>query len=173
MKRMDLNVLRRLNRPGIVTLHENADSDTPAYAILDNIRDEIVTLRTAQGVRTLPLAEFNAAWRGGYSTFWITPPGYAGKLAEGSRGEPVAWLARRLAQVNKTRAPKLDDETARYDAALKAQVLKFQKSQGLNADGRAGALTLMQLGRATGVDEPRFGQSAGPTAAAGGAQGSR
>ena len=40
--------------------------------------------------------------------------------------------------------------------SLAERVAAFQRAQGLTADGLAGAMTLMQLNRASGVDEPRL-----------------
>jgi general secretion pathway protein A len=37
-----------------------------------------------------------------------------------------------------------------------ARVLAFQLTQGLAPDGLAGPLTLKQLNRASGIDEPRL-----------------
>jgi general secretion pathway protein A len=41
-------------------------------------------------------------------------------------------------------------------AKWRDSVAAFQVVQGLPADGRAGPLTLMQLNRVAGVDEPRL-----------------
>ena len=41
-------------------------------------------------------------------------------------------------------------------APLAERVRGFQITQGLPADGRAGAMTVMRLNRAAGVDEPRL-----------------
>jgi general secretion pathway protein A len=40
--------------------------------------------------------------------------------------------------------------------SLKARVSAFQVANGLRPDGMAGPLTLMQINRASGVDEPRL-----------------
>jgi general secretion pathway protein A len=42
------------------------------------------------------------------------------------------------------------------DAALKGWIHSFQLTQGLPTDGVAGPVTLMQLNRAVGIDEPRL-----------------
>ncbi|WP_409970417.1 peptidoglycan-binding domain-containing protein [Piscinibacter sp.] len=39
---------------------------------------------------------------------------------------------------------------------MQARVFAFQLAQGLQPDGLAGPLTLMQLTRASGIDEPRL-----------------
>jgi general secretion pathway protein A len=44
----------------------------------------------------------------------------------------------------------------RFDAALRSRLNAFQVAQGLKPDGLAGPLTLMQINRATGVDEPHL-----------------
>jgi general secretion pathway protein A len=51
--------------------------------------------------------------------------------------------------------PPADNKQA-VDAALRSKVQSFQVAQGLKPDGLAGPITLMQLNRATGVDEPRL-----------------
>ena len=63
------------------------------------------------------------------------------------------WVAQRLASATGSQPPK---GQAALDTALRAQVRSFQRAQGLPADGRPGPLTLMQLNRASGVDEPRL-----------------
>ncbi|MBC7610001.1 MAG: peptidoglycan-binding protein, partial [Polaromonas sp.] len=40
------------------------------------------------------------------------------------------------------------------EAALRARIYAFQLAHGLAPDGQAGPITLMQLNRATGVNEP-------------------
>ena len=52
--------------------------------------------------------------------------------------------------------PQPSDRQPPGDAALKSKVQSFQVAQGLKPDGLAGPITLMQLNRATGVDEPRL-----------------
>ena len=42
------------------------------------------------------------------------------------------------------------------DAMLRTWIHRFQLAQGLPSDGSAGPMTLMQLNRANGVDEPRL-----------------
>jgi general secretion pathway protein A len=62
-------------------------------------------------------------------------------------------VAHRLASAAGSEPPK---RAAVLDPALRAQVRSFQRAQGLPADGLPGPLTLMQLNRASGVDEPRL-----------------
>lgn len=138
-----LALIRQLGRPGIVTLHD--DEDQPVYALLTGLDEAGATLRIGGVSRTVSLASLAEIWRGDFSTFWRAPPGYQKTIGAGA---PLAgWLAKRLATL----------QGAAPDAqALKPRVQAFQLAQGLQADGVAGPVTLMQLNRATGVDEPRL-----------------
>jgi general secretion pathway protein A len=42
------------------------------------------------------------------------------------------------------------------DARLRSKLRTFQLAQGLDGDGQPGPMTLMQLNRAAGIDEPRL-----------------
>jgi general secretion pathway protein A len=93
-------------------------------------------------------------WQGDFGTFWRAPEGYAGVLADGARGPAVDLLATQLAALRGEAAPAAGQT---YSAALRARVQAFQLSQGIQADGRAGPTTFMQLARATGTSrEPRL-----------------
>lgn len=147
-----LPLLRRLDRPGIVTLYD--DTNRASYAVLTGLSDDAAILRSADGERRWPLEALARAWRGEFGTFWRAPPGYHGTtLADGSAGPAVDWVAARLAAAEGRRAP---DTPQVLDAALKGQVTAFQVSRGLRPDGLVGPATFMQLNRASGVDEPRL-----------------
>jgi general secretion pathway protein A len=137
-----LVLIRQLDRPGILTLHD--DEDQPVYALLTGLGAQGATLRIGGVSHTVSLGSLAEVWRGDFSTFWRAPPGYQKKTG----GEPMSeWLAGRLATLQGT-APEVQ--------SLKPRVQAFQLAQGLQADGVAGPVTLMQLNRATGVDEPRL-----------------
>src|SRR5262249_5650161 len=108
------------------------------------------------GAQTLevPLSVLTTAWRGDFTTFWRVPAGYGGSLSEGARGPLVDQLGARLAAQQGASAPPASHP---FDATLKARVYAFQLAQGLTPDGVVGPTTLMQLNRASGVDEPWLG----------------
>ncbi|MFO1337170.1 MAG: hypothetical protein U1F53_02880 [Burkholderiaceae bacterium] len=138
--------VRQLDRPGLLVLR---DGDGRAFhVLLAALGPDTATLRRGSTRVTVPLASLGAAWRGEFGTFWRTPPGYAGPGSlSGPDSEGGTWLAERLAQV-------LPAGSA--SAPLPSRVAAFQVAQGLSPDGLAGPMTLMLLGRATGVDEPRL-----------------
>ena len=140
--------VRRLDRPGIVRLVD-ARGRT-AHALLTAFDGEQATLAVGGIATRVPLAELAQVWRGDFSTFWRAPPGYReGDIA--STGVGTAWLAQRLPAGYGQAA---SSPTGRE--GLRARVAAFQMAHGLTPDGVAGPLTLMQLARAGGSDEPRL-----------------
>ena len=105
------------------------------------------------------LGALAAVWGGEFATLWQAPAAYRKPLGEGSSGPAVDVLATQMATWFGEPAPAAGRV---YDGALKARVSAFQRAQGLQPDGIAGATTFMQLNRVSGVDEPRL-SSGGPT----------
>ena len=140
----DLALLRRLQRPVLLQLADGG------RLLLLGLGPEHATVDGAAGTQRVPLARLQADWPGRFTTLWRTPPGWG---VPGG-GEAAAWVMDRLTALQgeikpgSTRLGKAD--------ALRQRVFAFQVSQGLPLDGLAGPLTLMQLNRASGVDEPRL-----------------
>ena len=156
-KQISLGLVRELNRPGIVTLL--GDNKRLTYAVLTALTGKTATRRmgTQTIVVTLPvLAEI---WMGDFSTLWRAPENHFEKTATGQAWPGGNWLTTELAKV-----PDTGDATAAVtpgtkqlpESAVRSQVYAFQLAHGLVPDGKVGPMTLMQLNRATGVDEPRL-----------------
>lgn len=143
-----LGPIRQLGRPGILKLQDARGR--VAHAQLIGLSEDGARLRIGSTQTTLPLNQLAQVWRGEFATFWRAPPGYrAGALAgAGSVLEP--WLRERLAAIGPAGA------MAAGEQGLTARVFAFQLAHGLEPDGLAGPLTLMQINRASGVDEPRL-----------------
>ncbi|MBC5766107.1 ExeA family protein [Ramlibacter albus] len=149
---LSLPVIRQLGRPGIVML--DVATGQPSYAVLTGLTDTSATLRAAGSEQTVTLAALADRWQGDFGTLWRAPEGYGGGVVEdGAKGAVVDWVAEQLAKAKSRPAPK---KPAALTPALKADVRAFQVAQGLPADGKPGPLTIMQLNRAAGVDEPRL-----------------
>ncbi|HMC17114.1 MAG TPA: AAA family ATPase [Albitalea sp.] len=147
----NLALIRQLNRPGIVTLHD--DSSKPVYALLTGLSNQSATLRIGDTTQTVTLATLAKLWRGDFATFWRAPPGYQNRLVDSDNGPLADWLSAQLAVLDGD--SRTADKPA-SESALKTKVQAFQLANGLRADGLAGPTTFMQLNRATGVDEPRL-----------------
>jgi general secretion pathway protein A len=149
-RKLNLPLIRQLERPGIVTL--DVGTGKPSYAILSALTASSATLQAAGTEQTVTLTALAERWQGDFATLWRVPEGGA-KLAEGQGGPAVAWIADGLARARGV-APKGGKPL--LDAALRSELRAFQLAQGLPADGQPGPLTYMQLNRVAGVDEPRL-----------------
>ncbi len=147
-----LSLLRQLDRPTLLPLY-GADG-VAHFAQLLGVLDGGARLRLdGRAVRVTPEV-LATAWRGEFGTLWRAPPGYRldASAASGTRVD-ARWLGTQLARASgAASAPAM----APVEGRLRAAVMAFQQSQGLEADGQAGSLTLMQLNRVAGVDEPHL-----------------
>ena len=137
--------VRQLQRPVILILED--DRGRTAYALLTGLSDAEALLSLAGVERRAPLAVLARHWRGEFATLWRTPPGWRGDLFVAGDSPVASWLDGRLDLV----------DPGGHGRPQSQRVFAFQLVQGLPPDGLAGPQTLMQLNRATGVDEPKLG----------------
>jgi general secretion pathway protein A len=146
-----LALIRQLDRPGVLTLRDAANR--AAYVMISGLSNDQATLTIGGVQQTVPLVVLADYWRGEFSTFWRPPPNHAGSLVDSRSGPAAQWLARQLATAlgdTGPVGPRVDE------VRLRSWIHRFQLAQGLPSDGSAGPITLMQLNRASGVDEPRL-----------------
>ena len=155
-KQTPLSLLRELDRPGIITLFD--ENSPPTYALLTGLTAQTATLRMGAQTHTVPLPLLAQIWRGDFATLWRAAEGYSEKATSGLALPASDWLAARLDLVPGTAAASTAKPGAKppNEAALRARIYAFQLAHGLTPDGQAGPLTVMQLNRATGVDEPHL-----------------
>jgi general secretion pathway protein A len=135
-----LALVRDLGRPGILTLHDT--QGRPVYALLTGLDDDRATLSFAGTPMRVPLPVLAGLWRGEFAAFWRAPPGYREPPAEAAPGPLADWIGERL--------PGAASEP------LQSRLVAFQFAHGLKPDGLAGPMTLIQINRASGIDEPRL-----------------
>ena len=150
-----LALIRQLDRPGILTLRD--DAGRPLYVLLLAIDERSATLRIGDKRPVVALVSLANLWQGDFATYWRAPAGYVRPLTGGDRGPLVDQLANQLAGLRGEAPPT---GAQRIDTGLMSRVQAFQLAQGLKPDGVAGPTTLMQLARATGAaassGEPRL-----------------
>ena len=139
-----LTMLRSLQRPAVLPLRDGAGPRV--HAVLVALGDRQATLQVGERQFELPLAALAQVWRGDFFTFWRTPAGWRAGADAAPGATPLAWQRQLRAEL----------DPAQLDRPWTDQVASFQALRGLPVDGRAGPLTLMQLNRAAGVDEPRL-----------------
>ena len=115
--------------------------------LLTGLGDGAALLRGPDGAIRVSLATLATLWQGDFATLWRTPPGFTGGSVRPD-GPLAGWLLEQLGAYQAGALP--------LDLPLRQRIEAFQRAQGLDPDGIAGALTLMQLTRATGADEPRL-----------------
>jgi general secretion pathway protein A len=141
----DLRLLRLLQRPVLLVMR--GPTGLRLMATLEQLDERQAVLQVGAQRHVLTLAALSTLWRGEFATWWRLPPGWKG--GERNPGpEARAWIGQQLARL----------QPATAQQPLRDQVAAFQIVQGLPADGVPQALTLMQLNRAAGVDEPRLVQ---------------
>ena len=101
----------------------------------------------------MPTAAIDRVWDGVFSLAWRPLPGVARVLSPGMQGPGVAWPRRAVNEgdvVSRERGPVV------YDEALTANVMAFQRREGLEADGIAGIETLVRLSARLDPRAPRL-----------------
>ena len=146
-----LAMVKSLGRPGFMSLRDDAGRSTSV--VLIGLRGDSATLLVEGRPQAVSLSALTKLWQGEFGTLWRMPVGYTTALAEGASGPLVDRLATQLAALAGEPVPAPGQT---MDAALRTKLARFQTAHGLNAVGKAGPTTFMQLNRATGVDEPRL-----------------
>jgi general secretion pathway protein A len=149
---LTLPQLRRLGRPGILTLQ--AGNAPLRYAVLTGLTEQTATLRNGATRQVVKLAALARIWHGDFATYWRPPPGYAPNLQEGSSGAAIDAMARQLDALDGVAASAASTTPRTFDSAMRLRVLAFQRAQGLKADGQPGPLTFMQMEVASGRAAP-------------------
>jgi general secretion pathway protein A len=149
--RSTLALIRQLDRPGVLTLRDGYQR--AAFVMLAGLSADTASLMIDGKERTVPILALADYWRGEFATFWRAPPDYSGAIADRRAGPAADWLAVQLAAARGDPRPV---EPQFDNAALRGWIHTFQLTQGLPSDGVAGPVTLMQLNRAVGIDEPRL-----------------
>jgi len=137
-----LGVLRQVSRPAVLQLR--GPDGQAAYVKLLGVGATGATLAAGDKRWRVSLPQLASVWRGDFATYWRAPPGWRPGPDATDTPAAQAWLQQRLAAAGVVPA-------AGTGGTLREQVRTFQVANGLQADGRAGPLTLMLLGR---VGEP-------------------
>jgi general secretion pathway protein A len=133
--------LRGLDLPAIIEL--TPPGGTKRYATVAALGRDAVTLGLDREQLTLPIGEVDDFWDGTFVLLWRPPVG-SSLLKPGMQGRDVAWLKRRIGEIDG--APLGSARQEVYDDELRARVMAFQSSRSLTPDGLVGEETLAHLG---------------------------
>lgn len=135
---MNLQQLKQLNYPSVVGL-EN-DRGKTLYVVIYRIADDYQLLIDDQLI-SVTEQWFKNYWSGETTLLWQSPFELRNVIKLGQQGAHVTWLANQLNQ----QQGKASEHKTTFDLPLLAQVIAFQRQQGLTDDGIVGPLTLMHL----------------------------
>ena len=141
MLRGSLAQLRRLNRPAILMLSD--DAGTASQVVLRALGDDTAELRIGSQSATISLAELTRYWFGDFVLLWRPSGNDVRDLTAGMHGTLVRRLREQLNRWSgdSSSAPASDD----YDASLVQLVEQFQRANRLAVDGIAGIETQVAL----------------------------
>jgi len=140
------NTLRQFDRPAILTLLDADGRRVPV--VLQHLDDSVAELMIGTELYRLSVEQIDRYWYGEYLLLLQTPPGGRLYLKAGDRSTDVDWLRRQLELALDIVIPAADPQL--FDYSLQQQVLEFQRSMGLVADGIVGENTLIQLNTRSG-----------------------
>ncbi len=138
--RDDWQRIEALNRPLLLRLVKDKQM---RLLLLKLKQDELLVVDNGDGEVLLQATEMQPYWDGEYVMMWRPPDGVA-LIGDGSRGQAVTWLRRRLQQFDQQPLPSLASPD-RFDESLKQRLQVFQRANGLLDDGMAGQQTLIYL----------------------------
>ena len=156
---LNLQLLRQLARPGIVTLQLDGNAATSRYAVLVDMGEQTAILQMGGTRHTVSLSALARHWRGEFATFWSTPDGYNPAARGGATGPAITLLAQQLDKLYGVANPTLPGNALnvqKLDEPLKQRLRDFQRTRGLAIDGQPGPMTYMQLESALGSNTPRL-----------------
>jgi general secretion pathway protein A len=141
--------LKQLQRPALVSLHDNAGRDIPL--LLTALSESHADVQASGVPYRIPISDFTERLRPEFLTLWRQQKNFRDRLVLHDRGPDVDWLVSQLAGKE---TPATSVTNVEFDAALVRQVQAFQASHGLTPDGVVGPRTFMFLNAAAGVVEP-------------------
>ncbi len=139
-ERGDWRRIDALNRPLLLRLTKEKRSRLLLLKMKD---DGLLVVDDGTGEALLEAPELQSYWDGDYVMLW-RPHGGVALIGEGSAGEAVTWLRRRLSDFDRQPVSTVEG-LDRFDDALKHRLQAFQRTHGLIDDGVAGQQTLIFL----------------------------
>jgi general secretion pathway protein A len=140
------NTVRQFDRPAILKLV--APDGTRVPVLLQQLDGQEVELLIDNAPHRTTIGQVEPFWYGEYTLMLQAPPGGRLFLRAGDRGPDVAWLREQLERVQGVKVLSADAQL--YGYPLQEQVLEFQRSRGLVADGVVGKHTLIHLNTSSG-----------------------
>ncbi|MCG8014657.1 MAG: AAA family ATPase [Candidatus Thiodiazotropha sp. 'RUGA'] len=134
--------LEYYNRPAILELM--MAQGKRYHVVLTGMHDQSVTLDMNGRKFSFDYAEMDRLWTGSYIILWRPPSLARTSLQLGQSGSDVGWLISILDKIEGIESD-YNLRNPRFDQRLHQRVVRFQRENGLSADGIVGKQTLIQL----------------------------
>jgi len=142
--------LLNFNRPAVLELID--DSQQRHHVVLAGLNEKDVIIDLGDQRITLARADVEHLWFGDFIILWKPPLPISHFLGQGSIGPDVLWLREQLDRIDgRSDGTKEDISSPLFDEILERRVMDFQRRHSINADGKVGEETLIQLNTALGV----------------------
>jgi general secretion pathway protein A len=136
----DWTSLLSMNRPLLLQLKRDKQR---RLLLLKHVDDEWLLVDSGREEGVIKRSQLMSFWSGDYIMLWRPMAGIA-LIGEGSTGNAVTWLRKRLQHADGI-APPMIQGVDRFDTELEGRLREFQRQHGLAADGVAGQQTMIYL----------------------------
>jgi general secretion pathway protein A len=130
------------NRPAVLELI--MDDGQRYNVVASGLTDNKVILDLNGKRLDFPHKEIDKLWTGAYIVLWRPPKLSSESLSFGQVGKDVVWLNSMLDRIE-GKETDLESINTKFDREMQQRVMRFQRSQGLLADGIVGKQTLIKL----------------------------
>ncbi|MEW8506979.1 MAG: AAA family ATPase [Candidatus Thiodiazotropha sp.] len=130
------------NRPAVLELI--MDDGQRYNVVATALTEDEVTLDLNGRRFQFSRKEIDQLWSGSYIVLWRPPKLSSESLSIGQVGKDVAWLISMLDRIEGTES-SFNPLRAKFDIETQRRVMRFQRDQGLLADGIVGKQTMIQL----------------------------
>ena len=138
--------IKNLNLPAV--LEFVLPGGEKRFALVKKVQGDQVEVTLAEQSAKFPANEMLPLWTGNSMVGWKPGPAETKNLMPGDRSPLVAWVRQQLGML------ATGEGETYYDEPLRGEVMEFQKSRGLKADGIIGTLTFLSLqtaGQSVGI----------------------
>ncbi|MCP3869793.1 MAG: AAA family ATPase [Gammaproteobacteria bacterium] len=132
----------KLDRPVMLRLSNESGYYGFGLVLGLNSREALLDLADGKTAR-VPRSLLDQHWSGEYEFLWQPPPGGNELIWSRSPERDIRWLRRTMSRIPGYYPGNPD--SGDFDDGLQAELMRFQKQQGLKADGLAGPETLIAL----------------------------
>jgi general secretion pathway protein A len=139
--RGSLSQVRNLNRPVILTLHDQ--NGQQHQVVLAELAHDIASIAVADSVYDISTAELGEYWYGQYLVLWQPQIDTLKQFVPGMRDADVRWLRKSLAEIQGEPVPPMDSDL--FDQDLETRVRDYQRQRRLTSDGVVGYQTQIAI----------------------------